>query len=213
MLGTRLRRRRAPWPTSVQWKGRNCRRIAPVALAAIIVIFVGYRQRNLIPTRSDDWAVYHDRTFSVSRVIDGDTLDIDCPDATTGKPRTRIRLWGIDAPETGYGSSADMYYGSEASAFAQELLDGQQVHIVLSTKKTRGKYGRLLAYVYFERGGRMFNEMILEEGCAFADRRFAHHYVDRFEAIEKRARKAGAGMWAGIKSADMPAWRQRYEDN
>jgi endonuclease YncB( thermonuclease family) len=82
---------------------------------------------------------------------------------------------------------------------------------VLSPDKTRGKYGRLLAYVYLERGGRMFNEMLLEEGYAYADLRFRHHYYRQFKNVEKRARRAERGLWADVTLEQMPGWKQRFE--
>ena len=91
------------------------------------------------------------------------------------------------------------------------MLTGRDVHVVLSPGRTRGKYGRLLAYVYLERGGRMFNEALLEEGCAYADLRFAHHYYDRFKEIERGARQSGVGLWAGVSLEGMPEWKQRFE--
>ena len=101
--------------------------------------------------------------------------------------------------------------GLEASAYAKKVLAGRDVHVVLSPKRSRGKYWRLLAYMFLERGGRMFNEMLLKEGYAYADLRFEHHYYDRFKRIEKRARKAGVGLWADIALDKMPAWKQRFE--
>jgi micrococcal nuclease len=162
------------------------------------------------PVAGSDWAVYHDRSFRVARVVDGDTLDIEVPDH--GKPVTRIRLWGVDTPETGHGRMPLMHFGPEAKAFAQQTLEGRRVHVVLSPKKSRGKYGRLLAYVFLERGGRMFNEMLLREGFAYADLRFKHHYDDRFQSIEKLARRANIGLWAEITPEQMPAWKQRFEE-
>ncbi len=145
----------------------------------------------------------------MSRVVDGDTFDIDAPDGD--KRVTRIRLWGVDTPEVGGGGKGVRHFGPEASAFAKETLDGRRVHVVLSPLRSRGKYGRLLAYVHVSRGGRMFNEMLLEEGYAYADLRFPHHYKKRFEGIEKRARKAGVGLWSEVTLDKMPAWKQRFE--
>lgn len=142
-------------------------------------------------------------------MVDGDTLDIDAFDGD--KPTTRIRLWGVDAPEVAHSRTPDMYFGPQAVAFAERTLGGRSVHVVLSPGRTRGKYGRLLAYVFLERGGRMFNEMLLEEGYGYADWRFEHPYQDRFEAMEKAARKAGAGLWAEVSLDRMPGWRQRME--
>ena len=161
------------------------------------------------PITGDDQNRYHDRSFRVARVVDGDTLDIEAPDGE--KAVTRIRLWGVDTPETGQGRQPLMHFGAEATAFAKQTLTGRTVHVVLSPKRTRGKYGRLLAYVFLQRGGRMFNEMLLDEGYAYADLRFKHHYFDRFKSFEKLARKARVGLWAKITLDDMPAWKQRFE--
>ena len=76
---------------------------------------------------------------------------------------------------------------------------------------TRGKYGRLLAYVFLDRGGRMFKEMLLEDGCAYADLRFKHPYFQQFKAIEKRARKSDIGLWKNVTLEHMPQWKQRFE--
>lgn len=186
-----------------RWRGK--------ALAAVIVVLAGI---GVVWERSaprgvpgDDQSRYHDRSFRVARVVDGDTLDIVAPDA--GKPVTRIRLWGVDAPESGPGRA--MHFGAEATAFARRTLGDRQVHVVLSPTRTRGKYGRLLAYVYLERGGPTFNEILLEEGYAYADYRFDHHYYNQFKVIEKRARREERGLWAEIAVERMPAWRQRYE--
>ncbi len=161
------------------------------------------------PTPSADIARYHDRSFRVARIVDGDTLDIDAPDGA--KPLTRIRLWGVDTPEVVGRERGDMHFGPEASAFAKRILAGREVHVVLSPKRTRGKYGRLLAYVFLTRGGPMFNERLLEEGYAYADLRFRHHYYDRFKRIENQARRSGIGLWADITPEKMPGWKQRFE--
>jgi len=159
--------------------------------------------------RGNDWDRYHDQTFRVVRVIDGDTFDIDAPDKDG--LTTRIRLWGVDAPETGTGDSPPMHFGAEAKKFAEDTLTGKSVHVVLSPEHTRGKYGRLLAYVYLSRGGMMFNEMLLAEGYAYADFRFPHHDFKQFQTIEQRARREARGLWAKVATDDMPSWRQRYE--
>lgn len=158
---------------------------------------------------TDDAARYHDRSFRVVHVVDGDTLDIDAPD--DDKQVTRIRLLGVDTPEVARGTREGMYFGAEASAFAKETLLDRRVHVVLPPDRTRGRFGRLLAYVFLKRGGRMFNEMLLEEGYAYADLRFKHVYFDRFKRIEKRARQASRGLWEGITLDRMPPWKQRFE--
>lgn len=184
-------------------------RLPGLALAAVLLVALVCSRTARTPVQGDDWARYHDRTFRVVHVVDGDTFDINAPDGD--KAVTRIRLWGVDTPEVAAGGGTDMHFGPEASSYAKKVLGGRDVHIVLSPKRSRGKYGRLLAYVFLERGGRMFNEMLLEEGYAYADLRFDHHYYDKFKRIEKRARKAGVGLWADITFDKMPGWKQRFE--
>jgi micrococcal nuclease len=163
------------------------------------------------PVDQGDIARYHDQTFGVVHVVDGDTIDIDVPDLGNGKSKTRIRLWGVDCPEIAHGGQNTMHFGPEATEFAKKTLNGREVQVVLSPKRTRDRYGRLLAYVFLERGGTMFNELLIEEGYAYADPRFDHHYETRFAAAERRAREAQAGLWSGVKLADMPKWRQKRE--
>ena len=214
MAGFRVRRKLPDSITMPSRFRRNPGFFLAILLITAVVVCDRTRTRVATPpptnvAASADFTRYHNRTFSVARVVDGDTFDIDAPDA--GKPTTRIRLWGVDTPETGRGRTVEMHFGPEASAFAKSTLEGKRVHVVLSPRRTRGKYGRLLAYVFLERGGIMFNELLLEEGYAYADRRFPHHYKQQFEAIEKRARRAGKGLWESITTGDMPKWRQRFE--
>lgn len=165
--------------------------------------------RSLQTSRpSNDRSRYHQQSFLVAKVVDGDTFDIHAPDQ--GKPVTRIRLWGVDTPEVSRSGKGNMHFGPEASAFAKQTLEDRKVYIVLASKKSRGKYGRLLAYVFLERGGQMFNEMLLEQGYAYADLRFKHIYYDQFKSIDQRAAKLGTGLWADITLDKMPKWKQRF---
>ncbi|MHC4790785.1 MAG: thermonuclease family protein, partial [Planctomycetota bacterium] len=119
-----------------------------------------------------DFEKYHTKTFTVIKVVDGDTLDINIPN---GKyEHTRIRLWGIDAPEK------NQYFGAEAGDFAQKLALGEQVTVYLEEHRTRGKYGRLLAYVQLA-DSRFLNEVLVAEGLAYADSRFQHSFYHKYE--------------------------------
>jgi endonuclease YncB( thermonuclease family) len=216
-----MRFRRKPIPGSIilppRWRRHGAMLLTILAVAAVVVCErsgltpLPAQRQSALPDSADrdDLDRYHDRTFRVVHVVDGDTLDIDAADH--GKPKTRIRLWGVDTPEVAHGGQPDRYFCPEAKAFAEKTLDGKEVHIVLSPLRTRDKYGRLLAYVLLERGGTIFNEMLIEEGRAYADTRFHHSYEKRFEDAEKRARQSGVGLWANVKLEDMPVWRQRSE--
>jgi len=203
--------RRRSIPGSIQLP-RGKGRAVITFIILLLAIFVATQRTPDVPgDASGDHERYHDKTFRVARVIDGDTFDLDVADPVAGKPTTRVRLWGVDAAEVSRPGQEGMYYGEEARDFAREQLAGRDVHVILSPKKTRGNYGRLLAYVTLERGGTTFNETLIAQGYAYADRRFPHHYADRFEATERRARRDGVGLWAGITTEKMPEWRREYE--
>ncbi len=205
----RVTRHQPAIPPSISLPPRRTRR-ALIALVFGLLAVGAVCERSSQPAiQGDDHSRYHDRSFRVARVIDGDTLDIASPDGVNEV--TRIRLWGVDSPEVGQDPRQVMYFGSEASEYAKQTLSGKTVHVVLSPRRTRGKYGRLLAYVYLDRGGPMFNELLLEDGYAYADLRFDHHYYDQFKAIEKRAQRAGRGLWAEVTVDKMPEWKQRFE--
>jgi endonuclease YncB( thermonuclease family) len=99
----------------------------------------------------------HDATATVTRVVDGDTIDI----SPSVEGRSRVRLIGMDSPEVHFGTQP---YGPEASDFAKQELEGEEVGLELDVQKI-DPYGRLLAYVYLP-SGEMFNETLLEEGYA-----------------------------------------------
>jgi endonuclease YncB( thermonuclease family) len=81
-----------------------------------------------------------DATVKVTRVVDGDTIDI----SPSVEGRSRVRLIGMDTPEVHFGTQP---YGPEASAFAKRELEGEEVRLELDVQKI-DPYGRLLAYVY-----------------------------------------------------------------
>ncbi|MFQ5492239.1 MAG: thermonuclease family protein [Phycisphaerae bacterium] len=182
---------------------------ATTLLLAVAGLFIYERVLGKLPV-GDDYTRYHNQVFEVVNVVDGDTFDIDVPDSQY--PTTRIRLWGVDTPEVAGKRSEGMYFGREASAFAKRRLMGRSVRVVLSPTRTRGLYGRLLAYVYLQPSGQMFNELLIENGYAYADWRFAHPYKRQFMAQEKRAQRAAAGLWANVTQEQKPPWRQRMEN-
>ena len=148
-----------------------------------------------------DVAKYHLKSFHVVRVVDGDTLDVDCPDGTS--PRTRMRLWGVDTPETVKPESPVEHFGPEAAEFTRAAAAGKQVTLELEPRHTRDKYGRLLAYVFLE-DGRMLNRVLVEQGYGYADPRFQHRYFDEFARLQRHAMREHLGLWKDIRQDDLP---------
>jgi micrococcal nuclease len=152
-----------------------------------------------------DFEKYHGKTFLVTNVVDGDTIDINIPDGDENY--TRIRLWGVDTPEV-YGQNAPMYYGEQASDFVENILKDEKVTVYLDKdNNTRGYYGRLLAYVQLE-DGRFLNEILLKEGYAYADPRFQHSYSRKYQQLESAAKSLEKGLWKNVQPEDMPEWKR-----
>jgi micrococcal nuclease len=131
----------------------------------------------------------YDATAKVSRVVDGDTIEVS--PAVYGNEE--VRLIGMDTPETKEPSEEVEPLGPEASAFATDSLTGQSVGLEFDVER-EDQYGRLLAYVYL--GGEMFNEALVEEGWAQAYPYEPNtRYEGRFAAAQEEARAAGIGIW------------------
>jgi micrococcal nuclease len=122
---------------------------------------------------------------SVKRVVDGDTLLL-----LNGE---RVRLIGVDTPETVDPRRPVQYFGKEASAFTRKLAEGQLVRLEYDWD-TIDKYGRTLAYVYLA-DGRMLNSEIIKQGYGHAYTRFPFKYMEQFRRYERTARDQGLGLW------------------
>lgn len=154
-----------------------------------------------------DLARYHGRSLPVVRVVDGDTLHLAAPDRAEAV--TKVRLLGIDAPEMGTHRSERMYFAEEATAFAERLACDRKVTVYLDERSgSRGRYGRLLAYIELTDGS-FLNEQLLLEGYAYADLRFRHSYYQKYQQLEASARSLRAGLWAEVKTDQLPPWLQR----
>lgn len=205
----RRRRKRPSLPPSIHLPKR-WRRSWPALLAAVLIVgLAGYDRWTYRPAEIGDHARYEQKRARVVHVVDGDTLDVDIPDGR--KPRTRIRLIGVDTPETGQAATQRMHFGKEAQTFAMESLSGQEILLSMNPEESRDRYGRLLAYVYLTPDGTLFNELLIERGFAYADTRFPHPFRERFEAAEEHARIERVGLWQDVRITDMPAWKQRTE--
>ena len=99
-------------------------------------------------------------TARVSRVVDGDTVILQLLD-----DEYRLRLIGIDAPETVHPQLPVQCYGEEASAYLTELIEEKFVQVEKDVSET-DRYGRLLGYIWL--GETMVNEHLVREGYAFA---------------------------------------------
>jgi endonuclease YncB( thermonuclease family) len=200
-----------PKLTGVQRRRQYATRRAGWALAAVMLllgVYAGDRAGlfGLAPKPVEqDYVRYNDKSFRVVHVVDGDTLDVDEPDG--GRPATRIRLWGVDTPETKAPNKPVQHFGPEASAFTARTCEGKAVRLQLLPGKARDKYHRLLAYVLLG-DGTMLNSELIRQGYGYADPRFDHPAKAQFLELQARARQGRLGLWKDLKPADLPYYMQ-----
>jgi hypothetical protein len=132
----------------------------------------------------------------VVRVIDGDTILLDANE--------RVRLIGVDTPESVDPRRPVEYFGKEADAFTRRMVEGKRVRLEYD-QDTKDRYGRTLAYVYLE-NSTFLNTEIIRQGYGFAYTRFPFKYLDQFRRYERDAREGRKG--GGQSDVQAPGfWR------
>ena len=126
---------------------------------------------------------------TVERVVDGDTIDVILDLGFDIRFKSRVRLYGIDTPESRTRDKDDKVRGKMAAAFLKEAVDnGAKVVIETKLKDSRGKYGRVLGNVVVD--GVNINEALIKNFLAVAyfgqskDEVEAEHLVNREKLIE-----------------------------
>ncbi len=169
--------------------------ILAVALALSVFCLILRNYPNQLPVVAP--AVYQKSTLFpssslafVSRVIDGDTIQID-----TGE---KVRYIGMNTPETVDPRKPVECFGKEASAYNKNLVLNKKVKLVKDISD-KDKYGRLLRYVYLE-DGTFVNLKLVSYGYAYADTVPPNvvHASD-FVKAQNQARQANLGLWQKCK--------------
>ena len=124
----------------------------------------------------------------VTRVVDGDTIIVNL-DGT----QTRVRLIGMDTPESVKPDTPVQCFAIAASNFTKHALTSRTVRLEYDVDRY-DRYGRTLAYVWLD--GRLFDQVLVAAGYA---RVYTFppnvRYVDRFVAAERAAREHQRGLW------------------
>lgn len=139
------------------------------------------------PTNSEGQEVYQ-----VVKVVDGDTLEVDLNGTTT-----KIRIIGIDTPETVDPRKPVQCFGKEASNKAKEILSNQLVTLVADQSQgNTDKYKRLLRYVYLPDG--------TDYGLYMISNGYAHEYTydipyehqAQYKQAQADAMNGDKGLWS-----------------
>lgn len=129
----------------------------------------------------------------VTRVIDGDTIEIELKGITE-----KVRLIGINTPETKHPFKKVEYFGKEATDYTKKHLEGKQVTLTYDLTR-RDRYGRLLAYVWI--GKLLYNNMIIRDGFSYAYMKypFRDDFMKMFRDSQRYALIKKLGLWGNYK--------------
>lgn len=125
----------------------------------------------------------------VIKISDGDTITV-----LNGKEQTKVRLYGIDAPEK------KQDYGQKSRQFLASLIAGQMVEV---EPKGKDRYKRTLGTIYLN--GKDINAQMVLNGYAWAYVKYSRIYVDH----EKMAREKKLGLWQSSNPTPPWVWRRR----
>ena len=110
--------------------------------------------------KDDEERIMYRYKVDVTRVVDGDTVDVDI-DLGFGMTykKQRVRMMGIDTPESRTRNLEEKFYGLRSKEFLQDLLEGKQVQLVSHDK---GKFGRILGELYIDDWEKSVNQMMID---------------------------------------------------
>ncbi|MCC7474902.1 MAG: thermonuclease family protein [Pirellulales bacterium] len=153
----------------------------------VIVIWRTYVSYTQQPASGPDVLV--EGMHEVRRVVDGDTLLL--------ANNARVRLQGINAPESVKPDSPVEQWGPEASAFAKAFFERANYRVRLTFSEERqDRYDRYLAFVWHNET--MLNEELVRAGLAYArlDYPYSSAMKRRLAAAQEEARQAKRGIWS-----------------
>jgi len=137
-------------------------------------------------------AISIEGAYPVIKVTDGDTVEL----LIEGK-KVKVRLIGVNTPETKHPDKPVEVYGPESSMFMRNLLLGESVYVEYDSQGAgvRDRYDRTLAFLYRAPDSLFVNYELVRQGYAKVYRAVEFRYRADFEAAEARAIEAKRGMW------------------
>jgi len=184
---------------------RRFRRRPPAATVVLLVLFLLLAARIcqvcLWPSRQAQTAdQLSEGLYDVVRVVDGDTIIVarEVERVVGGQTvrqteQARIRLLGIDTPETVKRNHPVEPFGPEATAFTRQFVRGGRVRLQFDRRRV-DHYDRFLAYVFVD--DLMLNEELVRQGLARVKSYpgDSESMLRRFRRAEEEAIKANRGI-------------------
>lgn len=139
----------------------------------------------------------------VKKVADGDTVTI----VSGGNRKLKVRLYGIDAPETKKPRKPGQAFGEEAKQALSDKIIGRLVSLEIVDKD---QYKRVVGIIRY--AGRDINQEMIAEGMAWAYRSYLHTpYASEYINAESVARLNRKGLWRDKNQ--IPPWEFRHRQN
>ena len=116
---------------------------------------------------------YNFRVTEINKVVDGDTIDVTIDLGFDLYKKERVRIAGVDTPEKRTRDLEEKELGIDATNWMKENLEGaidgdDELTIRTELKGGVGKYGRLLGWLYVGDEEISLNELMIQEGYAWA---------------------------------------------
>ena len=116
---------------------------------------------------------YNFRVTEINKVVDGDTIDVTIDLGFDLYKKERVRIAGVDTPEKRTRDFEEKELGLDATNWMKENLEGaidgdDELTIRTELKGGVGKYGRLLGWLYVGDEEISLNELMIQEGYAWA---------------------------------------------
>lgn len=172
-----------------------------VLVSALMLVFFGVEDTPRTSEQSVEQPVVviptiPDGLFFVERVVDGDTIVVRASDGV----QSRVRLIGIDTPESVHPTKPVECFATEASTKLRTLIEGKLVRMEYDdTQGTLDTYDRVLGYVFLE-DGTFVNEVMIAQGYAYEytyNKAQPYQYQDAFVHAQEIAQATKQGFWAG----------------
>lgn len=120
----------------------------------------------------------------VNKIVDGDTIDVDIDLGFDISFSSRVRLAGIDTPESKTSDKMEKALGLESKAYLKHAIDSAK-SVIIKTEKldSSEKYGRILGWVFLDGSDKSINQEMIDNGYAWGY--LGETKVKDFEALAK----------------------------
>ncbi|HEX9804879.1 MAG TPA: thermonuclease family protein [Candidatus Dojkabacteria bacterium] len=177
--------------------------ILPIGIITLVFLVIFTLSENKTSTEENQDAgevlseINAGEYYEVLKVVDGDTIQVNIDGSVA-----RIRLIGIDSPESVDPRTPVECFGNEASDYLKSILEDNSVRLLPDpTQGDEDQYGRLLRYVYIKNSDKPeedtnIAELILQNGYAFEfTYDTPYQFQQKFQELEEEAMTNKRGLW------------------